>query len=371
MRIAIVVPYLVRLFGSKAALSMANALSRDNEVIVYVHSINPSIINEAKMKIGNAQLIYNGTTEKNGFGKLFAIKYQVLRGVDRLIATRIAEDHLKSQFDLVLVMANEGRSVGQFLSVLIKDNRPLTGIVIMELHDHGFHLYHERPYPTLRLILWPLYPLVHLMERLRFQAFDLVLSNSKWTGSIFEYLYGMNVFMSVPTIDFDFFSSSRYIDNREPYIAFPTVSLTPEQVEIGKKLVEEGINLVSYGPRKIDGMHYRGFIPEDRLPQFLGEATAVLFLFDYEALGLVPPEALAAGTPVITLPKEGPQSELSEMSNVNFADTYESIRGLCQLYMSKPKDRATFESCKRDGFKLSAEESGRRLIEKIRALKSS
>lgn len=361
----------MRLFGSKGALSIAKELSKENEVTVYVHSINASIINDVKSKIGNAQLLYEKTTDSKSFGKIFAIKYQVLKNVDRSVGKRIASDHMKHPFDLVLVIANEGRSLGQILSSLIKDNRPLTGTIIMEVHDHGFHLYHERSYPALRLILWPLYPLVNLMERLRFKAFDFILSNSKWTASIFEYLYGITVLMSCPNVDFEFFSTSQYTSVEKPYIAFPTVSLTAEHKEIGRKLVEDGIPLVSYGPNEIQGIPYRGFIPEEELPQFLGDAAASLFLFDYEALGLIPIESLAAGTPVITLPKEGPFSELSGLGNVNFAGTYEEMKRLCTHYLVGPKDRTTFESCKREAFKLSSAESCRRLLEKITEMRSN
>lgn len=371
MRVAIVVPYLVRLFGSKAALSMARALAKDHEVVVYVHAVNNSILGDVKEKIGKAQLSFYRTSGKTKFGKLFALKYQVLKGVDRAIGRRIIKDHERIPFDLVLVMSNEGRSMAQILSKLPKSKRPITGVVIMELHDHGFHLYHERSYSAIRLLLWPLYPLIHLMERLRFRAFDVVLSNSKWTGSIFEYLYGINVLMAVPTVDYGFFSATKFAEDEEPYIAFPTVSLTTDQAEIGQRLVEDGVRLISYGPKQIRGIQHMGFIPDAEMPQFIANASAMLFLFDYEALGLVPLESLAAGTPVITLPKQGPLSELSSMSNVRYADTYETIKKCCLEYTMKPKDKATFDSCKEYGFKLSAEVSGRKLMKKIEELKNS
>lgn len=365
VKIAVVVPYLVRLFGSKLALSVVKTLSKDHKVDLLVHTINPLILESVQEKIGNASLITLKETNKDNFGIFFALRYQVFRGVDKKIFQTIKAGHKKTPYDIVIVIANEGRSIGQYISSFKDKKRPLSILMIMELHDHGFHMYYDRPFPWFRLAIWPAYLLVNLLEKLRFQKFDIILANSKWTAINFEYLYGIQVFSNFPSLDFDYFSNNNYVRPQKSFIAFPTVGLTKEHMEIGKKLYAQGINIIAYGPRKLESVPNKGFIPENELPDFLSQASATLFLFNYEALGLIPLESLASGTPVITLPKQGPYSELQGNHFVKFANDYDTIKEYCLQFLSTEKSMKVSQACKDSVYSYSTEKASELLLLKI------
>ena len=77
----------------------------------------------------------------------------------------------------------------------------------------------------------------------------------------------------------------------------------------------------------------------------LQSAAATLFLFDYEALGLIPFESLACGTPVITRPEQGPGLELRGIPEVHFFRSYEELLAVCRKLLDTPRTEPRALGC--------------------------
>lgn len=359
MRIAFIYPYLTRISGSRGPLAIASALSSGNEVDIFTYSVRENLIDSVKFISGKASFYYLHNVEKSRFGILFAIKYQVLRGIDRELFRMIHEKHRENPYDMVIVASNEGRNIGQYMKK-IDERKPVTSLILMELHDHGFHMYYERKYGMIRLLAWPIYPMINIIERWRFRSFDLIFANSLWTSTMFQYLYGIEVAASLPTLAPENLSES---PSDSGYIAVPTVSITAEQIKIIQKLANDGFKLKCFGPRKVDVGEYFGFVTDQERLKLMAGARATLFLFDYEALGLIPLESLQLGTPVVTIPKEGPLSELRDCSDVYFATEYDQFQEILSELVSRPKATETVERCKSYASRFAPENSVKKILQ--------
>ncbi len=83
MKIAIVIPYLVKIEGNKTALILASKLAqKNNEVIVVSYSAKLDIIDEIRSLIFPAKFFYIKGTNKKKYGIIFALKYQLFKGVE-------------------------------------------------------------------------------------------------------------------------------------------------------------------------------------------------------------------------------------------------------------------------------------------------
>lgn len=358
MRIAFVYPYLTRISGSRGPLAIASELSSENEVDIFTFSVGESLMDSVKSLAGNASFHYLKKIDKPRFGMAFAIKYQVLRGIDRKIFRMVNEKHVKMPYDMVIVASNEGRNIGQYVKG-IKGRKPVTSLILMELHDHGFHMYYDRKYGIMRFLAWPIYPIVNIIERWRFHDFDLIFANSLWTATIFQYLYGIEVAASLPTLAPETLPE---LPLDTGYIAVPTVSINADQMKIIQKLASDGFKLKCFGPRKVNAGEYLGFVSDQERLQIMAGARATLFLFDYEALGLIPLESLQLGTPVVTVPKAGPLSELRDCSDVHFATEYYQFRAILSELASSPKTQETMERCKSYALKFAPENSVKKIL---------
>ena len=109
--------------------------------------------------------------------------------------------------------------------------------------------------------------------------------------------------------------------------------------------MNDGINIIAFGSRKIDNEKYLGFVPDEKLREILTNASATLFLFDYEAFGLIPLESLICGTPVITEPKLGVYGEYSNCQDVYFAEKYDEIKELCNKFLNLEKTSISRKRC--------------------------
>jgi hypothetical protein len=207
----------------------------------------------------------------------------------------------------------------------------------MDPMDQVFLLARERPHPRLRELLSPLYPALRQMEAQRIRRFDRLFSISRWVSQLCAFLYGLTPVASLAAVDGELFQPPNQIDNSNPYIAVPTISVGTDGETTLRRLFESGLPLVTYGPRAIPGVPHRGFLPESELVSFLQRARLTLFVFDYEGLGLVPLESLAVGTPVVTQPKGGPLVELSGNRFVRFASDLSGMLNECNSLMSAPK----------------------------------
>ena len=129
------------------------------------------------------------------------------------------------------------------------------------------------------------------------------------------------------------------------YIAVPTVSITEKHKRIIQQLWQDGINIIAFGKRKIDSENYLGFVTDEKLRDILTNASATLFLFDYEAFGLIPLESLICGTPVITEPKLGVFAEYNDCPDVHFAEKYDDIKKLCNSFLNSEKTSESRKRC--------------------------
>ena len=71
----------------------------------------------------------------------------------------------------------------------------------------------------------------------------------------------------------------------------------------------------------------------------------LFFYFDYEALGLIPFESLSLGTPVITIPKQGPYEELGNNKFVYFFSDYDSLLKSCRYLIASTQDATYRQTC--------------------------
>lgn len=345
MRIAIVVPYLVKVEGNKIALALASKLAKNNEVFVISYSVSNDIIDEIKSLISPAKFFYKKKINNGGYGIRFAIKYQLLKGVDRELAKLLKA--LKP-IDIYMVISNEGHWIPIYFD---KEDGTKSALVVMELHDHGLISAGNDPlrFPILRTVLAsPVYGLAKIIEYKRFKSFDILLANSKWTQIVFQYLYGLPVSGILFGIDTEVFkpTPSRYSEIN--FIAVPTVSLKKDYYgrQLISRLAHDGIPMLSYGPIEIEGVKHLGYLSQDEMVKVLSAAKATLFLFNYEALGLIPFESLACGTPIITYPKQGPLVELDNNKNVSYFRNYEELLKLCKFYLKLAKDEKLTNSCR-------------------------
>ena len=79
--------------------------------------------------------------------------------------------------------------------------------------------------------------------------------------------------------------------------------------------------------------------------KLISNSKATLFYFDYEALGLIPLESLSLGTPVITLPKQGPYEELKLNKFVYFFKDYDSLLKICKNLLETNQDAVYRQTC--------------------------
>lgn len=337
MRIAVVVPYVWRVHGNRLAFSLARGLAASHEVTVYVEALQDRINDEVRNQLAPASLRFLRTTRAEGVTNWQLLVRQLARGGDRRISKALRHDHEASRYDWIVNFANEGHWIGSYVSAWEGRTRPRTGLVMMDPIDQVFLLARERPNRRLRELLMPLYPILHQIEAHRIQQFDRLFSISGWVSQLCTFLYGITPAASLAAVDGDLFQPSPRVDTANPYIAVPTVSVGPEEEKTLRFLFDDGLPLVTYGPRAVQGIPHRGFLPEVELVPFLQGARVTLFVFDYEGLGLVPLESLAVGTPVVTQPKGGPLAELSGNRFVRFAGDPLSMSNQCKSLLEEPK----------------------------------
>ena len=354
MKIAVVVPFIPKIEGNRMAFLIARALARSNETTVFAHTTIKTLIPEVRKLCGSANFETLNIRSDGRFGILFALKYQFLRRSSRQLSDFIKK---YGAFDHIMIIANEGHWLPQYL----RDRRDTKfSLLLMELHDRGMiSLQHGsvRKAVIRNLLISPLYGLFKLFERDRFLAFDMIFANSTWTKTIFEYLYGIAIEDTVFAIDFDLFRPVGTPQESHKFIAVPTASIKsdPEGLKILKKLQEDGIPLKTYGSFHVPGIDNLGYLDDEEMVKVLGAASATLFLFNYEALGLIPFESLACGTPVITYDRQGPSLEFRSNPYVHFIDSYVELSELCRQYISSEKTNEGIQQCRNSVVKYSAE----------------
>ena len=348
IKIAVVIPYIHKIEGNKTALLLASQLMKEgNDVSLIIWEIKSTIYEDLTEKYPDLKIKYHKISKKGKFGIIFAIKYQLLKGVDRKLSNMILNDEKSSRFDFVIVPSNEGKWIGQYIKKSELKEKPITMVTVMELHENGMLMYHRKKgIKIASLLFYPLFFILQIFEDMRIKSFDIITVNSKWTANSLSYFYGLNSQIVVNHYDSEVFKvHTEYEKIDVKYIAVPTVSITEKHKRIIQKLLKDGINIIAFGKRKIDTENYLGFVTDEKLRDILTNASATLFLFDYEAFGLIPLESLICGTPVITEAKLGVFAEYNDCPDVHFADRYEEIRTLCNNFLNSEKSSESKKRC--------------------------
>lgn len=349
MKIAVVTPYVARVFGNRAAFAVARELAREHEVTVHAHTVDQRVLGEVERLLAPAKFTALHTTSIRCLSMSRLLWWQLSRGSDRALARALEQEHARAPLDVVIVVADEGHWLGGYVRQWSARTKPITVLCVLELLDHSFLLGYDRPWANLRRLAAPVYPLVHAMEARRLAAFDRLTSISRWTSELLDYLYGLPSAASLAVYDDRLFqiSGSAAVPEGAPYLAVPTAALDARSSPVIARLHANGVPLRTFGPRPVPGVPHEGFLADEEMVRLLAGARATLFLFDYEALGLLPIESLAVGTPVITYPRQGPHAEHWNNPNVRFATSYPEIRATAQELLERPKDRPTIEACER------------------------
>lgn len=345
MRIAIVTPLVTRVFGNRCAFVIARELARSHDVTLMAHSVSEDIVPEVRRQIGAARLdcIRTIPPARQNMGRLFY--WQLTRGADRALAGRLRRGTDAGAFDAVVVFADEGHWIGPYLANWPPAERPVTAVCLLELVDHPFLLRATRPNPTLRRLAMPAYPLVHFLEAGRLRSFDLRFGTSRWASTQAEYLYGEPTDGELSAYDDSLFSPPETPVPGEPYLALPTASLDARGLSAVRQLTSSGIRLVAFGPQAAPGAENRGYLSDSEMVELLRSARGTLILFDYEALGLMPIESLATGTPVITEPHQGPLLEHRGNPFVQFATDHPSRLAACRQLLTQAKTPESMRAC--------------------------
>ena len=97
VKIAIIIPYLHKIEGNKTALLLASQLMKEgNDVSLIIWKIKSTIYEDLTEKYSALKIKYHKILKKGKFGIIFAIKYQLLKGVDRKLSNMIRETSLLS-----------------------------------------------------------------------------------------------------------------------------------------------------------------------------------------------------------------------------------------------------------------------------------
>jgi glycosyltransferase involved in cell wall biosynthesis len=343
LSIIVILPYVDRFEGSKLGFAIASALSfQGHEVSIVIYECRESLIPDIERNIGNSKLHIIKKSKKLSFGLSYAFKYGYTKFSDKKITEYIKKNNLHAE--IVLVVANEGLNIAKLLH---QDNgnhfRTMTCFLLQDPPLN--HLLFGRELKLDRTFLKGFFFYLNRGRiRKQLEHYDVLFSNSFWTKQIVEYIFNVQIKGVLNAVLLNSEPMNTYFHHTEPYIVVPTVALDSNGEEIVKKLASSGINLKTYGRKKIlkDSM---GYLETEKMNEVISNAEAMLFLFDYEGLGLIPLESLMLGTPVITQPKLAPFSELADNPNVIFFDDYSELEETCRKVLSGEKIEIVRKSC--------------------------
>ena len=345
MKIAVVAPWVPAIKGNSLAASFARSLSRNaHDVDFIVHTLKEDLEKDLIAILGdrvNLITLHRSTDEK--INSLRYLKLQYFSKIDGELTEFILN---RGDYDLLVLISNEGRGIARRIKENNKTGDLKTAIIVQELIDYSFDMNKEGIPAYIRKIFLFLKPIFRYIERRRLKGFELVYSNSKWTSGNLLNLYGVKSRMTLALYDDENFK----IDDsfvKEKRIAVPTASLDGHGIELLLRLQLDGIPLVAFGPKNVEGLNNVGFLRTEEMRRLISESKATLFYFDYEALGLIPFESLSLGTPVITLPKQGPYEELKDNEYVHFFNDYDSLLRTCRNLLIEDQEEKYRLECSR------------------------
>lgn len=339
MKIGIVVPWIHRMGANKIPFSLVRGLANlGHDAFLIAHTVNQELLPSIEIGIRPASLIHaKSDTQPYSYGSA-AWKWFASSRSDIELAEVVLDCHKSNALDFVVLIGNEGFRLASLLRKKHVSSLPLLGWSIMELIDHSFLLRRDRPYSTIRAMLAPLYPLIHREWERAMKDFDFLCANSEWTADLVAYLYGLDCQHNLISLPSDAFGEAspnpRAPDH--PYIALPTVSIGPVEKMMVTELARRGLPLRAFGDNKVPDVDNLGYLSEEAMRSEVAGAAALLFLFDYEALGLVPFEALAQGVPVVTIPKYGVKRQWAGNPFVSMESTVDGLVTSCNRWLASP-----------------------------------
>lgn len=331
MKVAVVVPWIPAVKGISLAITIAKYLSKSGASVEFVaHTTDIRFKSEISSMLGQSvAFLYLNESSNEKLSRLNYLRYQYLSNIDKELAEYLSKEHR----DLVLIVSDEGHNIAKLLKKHNwSDEReaPVIGLLVQELIEYSFMPSIYPSLSLLRMLLSPLKHVFHKIEKKRFQAFDFFYANSEWTALNLKKLYSFNSRLVVSIIDDELYPKIDTPWEQREGIIVPTASLDRTNMEVIKNLSREGIKITAYGKKIVPGVKNLGFLPRNKMVEVISRAKAMLFLFDYEALGLIPIESIMIGTPVITEAKQGPFYSLKDCNCVKFAREYSELLSICK-----------------------------------------
>jgi glycosyltransferase involved in cell wall biosynthesis len=347
VKIAIIVPWIRQIKGTSLACAFSRALSEFGETVEFVvHTINIAVENDLKQILGEkVRLTILNRVVDEKINPLIYLQKQYFSKIDGDIVKLLTSS--KNKYDQVILISNEGRRIGNKISRKFRNNlndKPATILLLQELIDYSFTIGKEGIPAYIRRLFSLVKPLFRYIEKKRLRGFDLIYSNSDWTSKNLSVLYGINARMPLALYD-DYNFKLLQLEHKEELIVVPTASLDKNGIDLLLRLQEDGIPLIAFGSKRIRGIKNVGFLTTIDMCKLISKSKATLFYFDYEALGLIPLESLSLGTPVITIPKQGPYEELKLNKFVYFFKDYDSLLKICKNLLETNQDSVYRQTC--------------------------
>ncbi len=337
MRFVIVVPWLSAVGGNIIALDLASELAESGlDVTLICHTVNTTVLEEVNNRLGKVDFIFQKQERVSKKSALAYFKRQYLSSYGIKIANVIQKEHEKKDITTVLLISDEGITLAKHLKSRMGTKTPILSISVMELVEHNFFAFTKRFGHHISIIISPFYALLHNRYEKYLSFFDKIYTNSDWTSMMLSSFYGKTSNGEIQFVSNDFFQVPiKRESSSGKYIVVPTTSLDRTLMGIAERLSREfGESLIFYGDKQIPGGKNVGFLEFSDMIQLISKSNGMLFLFDYEALGLIPLEALALGIPVATFNKEGPSLSMKGAKMVTYVSTYEEIKNACHDFLN-------------------------------------
>lgn len=291
----------------------------------------------------------------------------------RLIAPWVFKRMNFDDYDVVIVSAT-----GAYLPNSIQKK---SAVHICYCHTPPRYLY---GYPTARKVGPVLKPFVavvnhvlRMMDHDAAQNVDLFITNSKETKNRIQKFYRKDATVIYPPVDIPRFTiyDLRFKNKKESYYLAGGRLARAKRIDLAVKACREldlplkvfGKSFAGYGEelQSIAGptIEFVGEVTDQEKWELMAGAKAFIFPAEFEDFGIVPVEAMAAGTPVIALKSGGVQESVVEGKTGVFFDEPEvedlkkAIKRLNNLKI-KPED------CRKQAEKFSKE----RFMKEVRKL---
>lgn len=157
-------------------------------------------------------------------------------------------------------------------------------------------------------------PLMKLVDKYLVEYSDLILTNSNFTSSNISKIYGKSSIVVYPGVDISKFKPSEEKENfifsigrltkfkRMDLLLRTMTQLKDKDIDLyigGDGEYKENLIFLANELGISSNVTFLGKLPEDKLNYYYSKSKVVVFPTNKEPFGIVPIEAMAAGTPVI------------------------------------------------------------------------